>query len=233
MIGMPNPPATTTGATPAWVPMTEAQRNTLTEAQWNTFTDNNGATPQALSARYHALNCVVLITNGTQKVSEHVYDARVIKSPPTYPPTNARNLHPGNALSKPGKRRNPGFSGVSVSIRNAKGYLYGLIIRWFRVQVPAAPLIFRGFRAIGNPCFVKCHLRRLFGVQSCRRCRCFAAKENSSMLTFLVALNLCSELIQFLFERMVTAIEMIHAADFGMTFRCQCRQHQRGTGAQV
>ena len=24
MIGMPNPPATTTGATPAWVPMTEA-----------------------------------------------------------------------------------------------------------------------------------------------------------------------------------------------------------------
>jgi hypothetical protein len=29
MIGMLKPPATTTGATPAWVPMTEAQWNTL------------------------------------------------------------------------------------------------------------------------------------------------------------------------------------------------------------
>ena len=51
---MPNPPATTTGATPAWVPMTEAQWNTLTEAQWNTFTENTGTTPQALSAQYDA-----------------------------------------------------------------------------------------------------------------------------------------------------------------------------------
>ena len=80
----------------------------------------------------------------------------VRSSPPTYPPTNARKLHPRNALSKQGKRRNPGFSWVSTSIRNAKGYLYELIIRWFRVQVPAAPLIFRGFRLIGNPFFVKC-----------------------------------------------------------------------------
>ena len=76
MIGIPNPPATTTGATPAWVPMSEAQWNTLTEAQWNTFTENTGTTPQALSARYDAWNRLVLITNGTQKVSENVYDAR-------------------------------------------------------------------------------------------------------------------------------------------------------------
>ena len=32
MIGMPNPPVTITGSTPAWVPMTEAQWNTLTES---------------------------------------------------------------------------------------------------------------------------------------------------------------------------------------------------------
>ena len=76
MIGMPNPPATTTGATPAWVPMTEAQWNTLTEAQWNTFTENTGTTAQALSAQYDAWNRMVLITNGTQKVIENVYDAR-------------------------------------------------------------------------------------------------------------------------------------------------------------
>jgi RHS repeat-associated protein len=76
MIGMPNPPATITGTTPAWVPMTEAQWNTLTEAQWNTFTENTGTTPQALSAQYDAWNRLVLITNGTQKVMENVYDAR-------------------------------------------------------------------------------------------------------------------------------------------------------------
>ncbi len=76
MIGMPNPPATTTGATPAWVPLTEAQWNTLTEAQWSAMTENTGTTPQELSARYDAWNRLVLITNGTQKVSEHVYDAR-------------------------------------------------------------------------------------------------------------------------------------------------------------
>ena len=63
MIGMPNPPATITGATPAWVPMTEAQWNTLTEAQWNTLTENTGTTPQALSAQYDAWNRLVLITN--------------------------------------------------------------------------------------------------------------------------------------------------------------------------
>jgi len=76
MIGMPNPPATTTGATPAWVPMTEAQWNTLTEVQWNTFTETTGTTPQQLSAQYDAWNRLVLISSGTQKVSEHVYDAR-------------------------------------------------------------------------------------------------------------------------------------------------------------
>ncbi|MCX7386430.1 MAG: hypothetical protein NTX48_07160 [Planctomycetales bacterium] len=76
MIGIPNPPVTITGSTPAWVPMTEAQWNTLTEAQWNTFTENTGTTAQALSAQYDAWNRLVLITNGTQKVSEHVYDAR-------------------------------------------------------------------------------------------------------------------------------------------------------------
>ena len=52
MIGMPNPPQTITGTTPAWVPMTEAQWNTLTEAQRNTFTETTGTTPQALSAQY-------------------------------------------------------------------------------------------------------------------------------------------------------------------------------------
>ncbi len=76
MIGMPNPPATITGTTPAWLPMTEAQWNTLTEAQWNTFTENTGTTAQALSAQYDAWNRLVLITNGTQKVIENVYDAR-------------------------------------------------------------------------------------------------------------------------------------------------------------
>ncbi|MCX7386368.1 MAG: hypothetical protein NTX48_06845, partial [Planctomycetales bacterium] len=76
MIGIPNPPATTTGSTPAWVPFTEAQWNTFTEAQWNAFTENTGTTAQALSAQYDAWNRVVLITNGTQKVSENVYDAR-------------------------------------------------------------------------------------------------------------------------------------------------------------
>ena len=75
MIGMPNAGATNR-ATTAWMPMTEAQWNTLTEAQWNTFTENTGTTPQQLSAQYDAWNRLVLITNGTQKVSEHVYDAR-------------------------------------------------------------------------------------------------------------------------------------------------------------
>ncbi|MCX7386392.1 MAG: hypothetical protein NTX48_06970, partial [Planctomycetales bacterium] len=76
MSGMPNAGATNTGATIAWTPLTEAQWNTLTEAQWNTLTETTGTTPQALSARYDAWNRLVLITNGTQKVSEHVYDAR-------------------------------------------------------------------------------------------------------------------------------------------------------------
>jgi RHS repeat-associated protein len=76
MIGIPNAPVTITGSTPAWVPMTEAQWNTLTEAQWSAMTENTGTTPQSLSARYDAWNRLVLITNGTQKVSEHVYDAR-------------------------------------------------------------------------------------------------------------------------------------------------------------
>ena len=75
MIGIPNPGTTVVGSNPAWVPMSEAQWNTLTEAQWNTFTENTGTTPQALSARYDAWNRLVLISSGTQKVSEHVYDA--------------------------------------------------------------------------------------------------------------------------------------------------------------
>ena len=62
------------------------------------------------------------------------------KSPPTYPPTNARNLLMGNALSKRGKRRNPGFSWVSMSIRNAKGYLYGLRSRRLWVRPPPGTL---------------------------------------------------------------------------------------------
>ena len=76
MIGIPIPPTTTTGATPAWVPMTEAQWITLTEAQWSAMTENTGTTPQQLSASYDAWNRLVLISSGTQKVSEHVYDAR-------------------------------------------------------------------------------------------------------------------------------------------------------------
>ncbi|MCX7388346.1 MAG: hypothetical protein NTX48_16905, partial [Planctomycetales bacterium] len=76
MIGMPNPPATITGTTPAWVPMTEAQWNTLTEAEWSAMTENTGTTPQQLSAQYDAWNRLVLVTNGTQKVIENVYDAR-------------------------------------------------------------------------------------------------------------------------------------------------------------
>ncbi|MBL8820681.1 MAG: hypothetical protein JNL58_31955 [Planctomyces sp.] len=76
MTGIPNPPTTITGSTPAWVPMTEAQWTTFTEAQWVALTENTGSVPQQLSARYDAWNRLVLITSGTQKVSEHVYDAR-------------------------------------------------------------------------------------------------------------------------------------------------------------
>ncbi len=76
MIGIPNAGATNTGATIAWTPLTEAQWDTLTEAQWDTLTENTGTTPQQLSAKYDAWNRLVSITNGTQKVSEHVYDAR-------------------------------------------------------------------------------------------------------------------------------------------------------------
>ena len=56
-----------------------------------------------------------------------------VEKSPTYPPINAPYLHSGNALSKLGKRRNPGFTGVSESIRNAKGYQYSLRNRrlWF------------------------------------------------------------------------------------------------------
>ena len=60
MIGMPNPPATTTGATPAWVRMTEAQ--------WNTFTENTGTAAEALSAQYDAWNPLVLITEVCARV---------------------------------------------------------------------------------------------------------------------------------------------------------------------
>ena len=40
------------------------------------MTETTGTTPQALSARYDAWNRLALITNGTQKVIENVYDAR-------------------------------------------------------------------------------------------------------------------------------------------------------------
>ena len=83
MIGIPDAPVTITGSTPAWVPMTEAQWNTLTEAQWSAMTENTGTTLQNLSAQYDAWNWLVLITNGTQKVSVRpsataVYSAKKI-----------------------------------------------------------------------------------------------------------------------------------------------------------
>ena len=43
---------------------------------WNTLTETTGTTQQQLSARYDVWNRLVLITNGKQKISEHVYDAR-------------------------------------------------------------------------------------------------------------------------------------------------------------
>lgn len=52
MIGVPNPPTTITGSTPAWVPMTEAQWSAMTEAQWSAVTETTSTTPQQLSARY-------------------------------------------------------------------------------------------------------------------------------------------------------------------------------------
>jgi|GEM_PF-1994314 len=76
MVGIPNAGTTVTGSNPAWVPLTEAQWNTLTEAQWSALTENTGTTPQQLSASYDAWNRLVLISNGTQKISENVYDAR-------------------------------------------------------------------------------------------------------------------------------------------------------------
>ena len=76
MIGIPNAGTTVTGSNPAWVPLTEAQWNTLTEAQWSAMTENTGTVSQQLSTQYDAWNRLVLISSGTQKISEHVYDAR-------------------------------------------------------------------------------------------------------------------------------------------------------------
>ena len=75
-VGIPNAGTTVTGSNPAWVPMTEAQRNTLTEAQWSAMTENTGTVGQQLPAQYDAWNRLVLISNGTQKICENVYDAR-------------------------------------------------------------------------------------------------------------------------------------------------------------
>ncbi len=77
MVGIPNAGVMTgTGSTPAWAPMTLAQWNPLTEAQWSAMTETTTSQPQQLSASYDAWNRLVLISNGTQKISEHVYDAR-------------------------------------------------------------------------------------------------------------------------------------------------------------
>jgi len=50
--------------------------NPLTEAQWSAMTETTTSQPQQLSASYDAWNRLVLISNGTQKISENVYDAR-------------------------------------------------------------------------------------------------------------------------------------------------------------
>ena len=76
MIGIPNPPATTPGSTPAWNQFTESQWNSFTEAQWNAFTLDSGPVPTQLSARYDAWNRLVEIQNGTAKLVENAYDAR-------------------------------------------------------------------------------------------------------------------------------------------------------------
>jgi RHS repeat-associated protein len=76
MVGIPNPPATTTGSTPAWNPFTESQWNNFTVAQWNAFTLDSGTVPTQLSARYDAWNRLVEIRNGATSLVENVYDAR-------------------------------------------------------------------------------------------------------------------------------------------------------------
>ena len=76
MVSIPNPPATTTGTTPAWNPFTESQWNSFTEAQWNAFTLDSGTLPTQLSARYDAWNRLVEIRNGATPLVENVYDAR-------------------------------------------------------------------------------------------------------------------------------------------------------------
>jgi len=76
MIGIPNPPAATTGSTPAWNPFTESQWSSFTEAQWNAFTLDSGTVPTQLSARYDAWNRLVEISNGATPLVENVYDAR-------------------------------------------------------------------------------------------------------------------------------------------------------------
>ena len=48
----------------------------MTEAQWSAMTENSSTTLQQLSTKYDAWNRLVLITNGSQKVIEHVCDAR-------------------------------------------------------------------------------------------------------------------------------------------------------------
>jgi len=50
--------------------------NPLTEAQWSAMTETTTSQPQQLSASYDAWNRLVLISNGIQKISENVYDAR-------------------------------------------------------------------------------------------------------------------------------------------------------------
>jgi len=76
MTAIPNPPATTTGTTPAWVPFTEAQWNTFTEAQWNAFTENTSGQPVAVTSQYDAWNRLVKVATGSQNFVEHLYDGR-------------------------------------------------------------------------------------------------------------------------------------------------------------
>jgi len=76
MTAIPNPPATTTGTTPAWVPFTEAQWNAFTEAQWNAFTETSTGQPATVTAQYDAWNRLVKVATDSQNFVEHLYDGR-------------------------------------------------------------------------------------------------------------------------------------------------------------
>ena len=87
----------------------------------------------------------------------------------------------------------------------------------------------------GNPLFLSGSLSGMThaATRIFKRQRPNMRTRDYVLCSIVCALDFCAQLIQFPLEHMVTSIEMIHAADFGMTFRRQGREHQRGTGTQV